>query len=306
MVPKFSLGLRSRPIWKRLTKGRGALTKRICLVCATSDARIVEDLKKSAVSVTSLEAIGLEGVDALLADANALVARHSPWTRSFQADGADIIAHDEIIRWGLSDRLLDIAENYLCAPVGYDGINVFFTKADGMEVGTRRWHRDVEDRRMLKIALYLNDVDEDGGPLQVLRRRLPDHDLMVGGKFPIMHQGQLEKALGNSDPDRDVVTCTGKAGTLIFADTAAWYHRGKPAPRSGSLRDLLQLYEPGAAAAIPVRAKHDFPGADQGPGCVHAPASARLPALAQLSPPRGADRPARAGVEIGSREPATY
>jgi hypothetical protein len=43
-----------------------------------SDARIVEDLKKSAVSVTSLEAMGLEGLDALLADANALVARHSP------------------------------------------------------------------------------------------------------------------------------------------------------------------------------------------------------------------------------------
>ena len=71
----------------------------------------------------------------MLADAYALVARHSPWTRSFQADGADIIAHDKIIRWGLSDRLLDIAENYLCVPVGYDGINVLFTKADGMEAG---------------------------------------------------------------------------------------------------------------------------------------------------------------------------
>jgi hypothetical protein len=115
-----------------------------------SDARIVEDLKKSAVSITSLEAMGLEGADALLADAYALVARHSPWTRSFQADGVDIVAHDKIIRWGLSDRLLDIAENYLGVPTGYDGINVFFTKADGMEAGARRWHRDAEDRRMLK------------------------------------------------------------------------------------------------------------------------------------------------------------
>ena len=129
-----------------------------------ADARIVEDLRTSGVSITSLEAMGLEGVDALLADAYALVARYSAWTRSFQANGADIVAHDKIIRWGLSDRLLDIAENYLGAPVGYDGINVFFTKADGMEAGPRRWHRDVEDRRMLKIALYLNDVDEDGGP----------------------------------------------------------------------------------------------------------------------------------------------
>ena len=203
-----------------------------------SDARIVEDLKTSGVSITSLEALGLEGVDAMLADAYALVARHSPWTRSFQADGADIVAHDKIIRWGLNDRLLDIAENYLYVPVGYDGINVLFTKADGIEAGARRWHRDAEDRRMVKIALYLNDVDEDGGPLQVLRRRLPDHDRMVGGKFRILRQGQLEKALGDFDPDRDVVTCTGKAGTLIFADTAALYHRGKPA----SARDRCAIY----------------------------------------------------------------
>jgi hypothetical protein len=203
-----------------------------------SDARIVKDLKTSAASITSLEAMGLEGVDALLADAHALVARRSPWTRSFQANGADLVAHDKIIHWGLSDRLLDIAENYLGVPIGYDGANVFFTKADGIEAGPRRWHRDAEDRRMLKIAVYLNDVDEDGGPLQVLRRRLPDHDRMVRGKFPILSQQKLETVLGDFDPDRDVVTCTGKAGTVIFADTASFYHRGKPA----SARDRCAIF----------------------------------------------------------------
>src|ERR1700677_1954927 len=70
--------------------------------------------------------------------------------------------------------------------------------------------------------------------------------------------------------------------------------------RAGSLRDLLQLYEPGAAAAVPVRAKHDFPGADQALGRVHAAASARLSALARLPALCCADRPARAGVEVGS------
>jgi hypothetical protein len=203
-----------------------------------SDRRIVEDLQKSSFSVTSLEAMGLEGVDAMLADAYALVARHTPLTRSFQADGPDIVAHDKIIRWGLSDRLLDIAENYLGMPVGYDGINVFFTKADGMETGARRWHRDAEDRRMLKIALYLNDVDEDGGPLQVLRRQLPEHGPPVRGKFPVLSQERLEKTLGVFDPNRDVVTFIGKAGSLIFADTATLYHRGKPA----TARDRCAIY----------------------------------------------------------------
>jgi hypothetical protein len=260
-----------------------------------SDARIVEDLKTSSVSITSLQAMGLEGVDALLADAYALVARHSPWTRSFQASGAELIAHDKIIRWGLNDRLLDIAENYLGVPVGYDGINVFFTKADEREAGPRRWHRDAEDRRMLKIALYLNDVDEDGGPLQVLRRRLPDQDRMVRGKFPVLTQEKLETALGDFNPDRDVVSWNPDLRRYCGLVSSR-----QARERSGSLRGLLQLHEPGAAAAVPMRAKPDFPGADQALGRVHAPASARLPALARLPPARCADRPAGAVVDVRS------
>src|ERR1700723_1371150 len=51
-----------------------------------AEARIVEGLKTSGVSITSLEATGLERVAPLVRDAYALVARHSPWTRSFQAN----------------------------------------------------------------------------------------------------------------------------------------------------------------------------------------------------------------------------
>ena len=264
-----------------------------------SDARIVKDLVTSGVSVTSLEAMGLEGVDAMLADAYALVARHSPWTRSFQADGADIVAHDKIIRWGLNERLLDIAENYLCLPVGYDGINVFFTKADGIEGGARRWHRDAEDRRMVKIALYLNDVDEDGGPLQVLRRRLPDHDRLVRGKFPILRQGQLEQALGDFEPDRDVVTCTGKAGTLVFADTAALYHRGKPARarnRARSTSTICPGRRCGHFGASEVRFHGRRSGAWLRP-CHGVSATACFGATPSHSS-RGSSRPRRSGSRI--------
>jgi hypothetical protein len=175
LVPKFSLGLRSRPIWKRLTKGRGALTKRICLVCATLTRELSKISRSRLFQSRRLKRWGWKAWTRCSRTQTRwspdILHRHDPSRLT------DIIAHDEIIRWGLSDRLLDIAENYLCAPVGYDGINVFFTKADGKEAGTRRWHRDAEDRRMLKIALYLNDVDEDGGPLQVLRRRLR---IMIG------------------------------------------------------------------------------------------------------------------------------
>jgi hypothetical protein len=140
-------------------------------------------------------------------------------------------------------------------------------------------------------------------PLQVLRRRLPDHDRMVGGKFRIWRQGPLEKTLGDFGPDRDVVTCTGKAGTLVFADTAAFYHRGKPA----SARDRCAIYfnymnraplrpfrcERGTisraqirrlAASIPQRQRDCLLWRDS------------LPLVARIVPP--------AGLEVGSLEPA--
>jgi hypothetical protein len=75
-------------------------------------------------------------------------------------------------------------------------------------------------------------------PCRCSSRQLPDHDRMARGKFPIMSQEKLETALGDFDPDRDVVTCTRKAGTVIFADTAALYHRGKPA----SARDRCAIF----------------------------------------------------------------
>ena len=56
---------------------------------------------------------------------------------SFQAGASAIMAHPQIYQWGLHGRLLDIAENYLGVPVGYDGLNIFFTKADGRENGPR-------------------------------------------------------------------------------------------------------------------------------------------------------------------------
>ena len=201
-----------------------------------ADAAIVADIKRTGVHITSIEALGLPGSDALLDRGRALYERykdegaHDPdRARSFQAGAADVMANREIFYWGLSDRLLDIVEAYLGVPIGYDGINIFFTKADGRQVAARRWHRDVEDRHMVKIAVYLNDVDEGGGPLQVLRRKLPQHDLTVRGKFPILTQEELEHRLADFRMDRDVTTCMGKTGTVVFADTASHYHRGKPA-----------------------------------------------------------------------------
>lgn len=193
------------------------------------DQTIIDGLRTNGVFVTSLEQLNIPGTEYFLEKADALERQHLPLQRSFQAGADAIMTYPQIYRWGLHGRLLDIAENYLGVPVGYDGINIFFTVADGRETGVRLWHRDTEDRQMLKIAVYIHDVDEGNGPFQVLQRRIPKYDHLASGKFPVLTQRQMEGALPDFDMARDVVTCIGKRGTVVFSDTASFYHRGMPA-----------------------------------------------------------------------------
>jgi len=92
---------------------------------------------------------------------------------------------------------------------------------------SQRWHRDPEDRRMVKTFLYLNDVlDEGAGPFTYVRG---SHD---GGKWrgvfpqdPPSGVYPPEGAVESVIPSSDVMVCTGARGTLIFADTTG-LHRG--------------------------------------------------------------------------------
>jgi hypothetical protein len=39
--------------------------------------------------------------------------------------------------------------------------------AEWVAAGVRQWHRDTEDRRILKISVYLSDVEDGCGPLSI-------------------------------------------------------------------------------------------------------------------------------------------
>lgn len=203
---------------------------------AADDRAIVTALKRDGVFVTSLAALQLPDSNEMLAAGRELAESFGPTARQNVRNGTDfnyvpsagITARPELFAWGLSDRLLDIAESYLGLPVAYDGINIVYTVADGRAVATRQWHRDWEDRSMLKVAIYLNDVTMSGGPFELIRR----HDTTQGPDdayhYSPASPDELARRLG-ADYEADVATCTGPAGTVVFADTARFFHRGRPA-----------------------------------------------------------------------------
>ena len=200
------------------------------------DCVITEALETDGVFMTSLDYLGLPGGEQVVANAAKLADKFAPTAREQAAGGkpfivvppAWIAADPVIYRFGLHDRLLDIAEAYLGLPVAYDGVAINYTVADGREISTRKWHRDWEDRRMLKIAIYLHEVDEHGGPFQHICRQDTRQNDTQGFNYDLASSAELESLLGAAF-EEDIVSCEGPGGTVIFNDTARFFHRGKPA-----------------------------------------------------------------------------
>lgn len=200
------------------------------------DATIVDALNRDGIFMTSIDKLGMPDTLSIISTGNRLADSFATEARERAAGGAqfiivppeELVRNPEIFLWGLQDRLLDIAETYIGLPPAYDGVAVNYTVADGREISTRKWHRDWEDRRMLKVAVYLHDVDEAGGPFQMIRRHDSMQSDVDGFDYGLADDRELERRLGPTFA-QDVVSCEGPGGTVIFTDTARFFHRGKPA-----------------------------------------------------------------------------
>ncbi len=201
-----------------------------------TDRTVVESLRDAGVYQTRLEDLDLPGADQMLSQARdvrrdietrlAADPEHLDDPYLIQANKLELKDRPDIYLFGLNERLLAIVEEYLGLPVAFGGFNFFYTLADGCERGARVWHLDGEDESIIKVAIYLNDVDEDGGPFEMIRSRL-----FKGARpytRPARHD-KLERIIGRNISADEIVTCTGPMGSVIFCDTARYYHRGRPA-----------------------------------------------------------------------------
>jgi hypothetical protein len=203
---------------------------------AQAETEIVKALEVNGMYMTSLDALDIPETDSFLQSAIQLSHRLKDRAllpaffkhHEVHATLDEFMTCPEIFNWGLNQKLLTIVEQYLGLSVGYDGASCLLSVANGREIGARAWHRDREDRRMLKICVYLNDVDAEGGPFECLSPRL-NTELSQSAErqhqcIPNEEMQQLAQSI-SAEPN---VTCIGSAGTVIFVDTARFFHRGKP------------------------------------------------------------------------------
>ncbi|MEI2580828.1 hypothetical protein [Scytonema sp. PRP1] len=193
------------------------------------DSNVVEYLRQEGTYVTSLQALQISSTSLMIASAEKLL----PELLAFSSDKNHVISlpllklmkYPEIFLWGLQERLLNIIENYIGLPVLYHGAHFRREIANGKLIDVRQWHTDVEDHRMVRIIVYLNDVSLNGGPFEYISKNstsLLRQTLQYSSGFV---SDDIIKTL---IPTSDWKPCIGRSGTVIFSDTRNVFHRAKP------------------------------------------------------------------------------
>ncbi len=154
------------------------------------------------------------------------------------------------LKFSLSEPILKVVNSYMGMWSKFRAWHLQATvpmPADIGPISSQQWHRDPEDRKLVKMFLYMNDVEVDQGPFRYLRS---SHSLGVWSRlYPQAHPAG-SRASADAIPAEDVVICTGPAGTLIFCDTSG-FHCGGFA-RNG-LRFMYTSVYSSSASAWPVR-----------------------------------------------------
>jgi hypothetical protein len=176
--------------------------------------------------------------------------------------GVTVGLDDPWFRAASSRRMLDVANAYLRMWSKLEYLDVWYSvpqPASAERVSSQRWHRDYNDKHLLKAFLYLVDVDADMGPFQYVPGSQP------GGPYadewgwrPLGQNYPTEAELEARIPASAVHTFTAPEGTLIFCNTAG-FHRGGFSTTNPRVLATVTYSSPASLASLTERS-FDYAG----------------------------------------------
>lgn len=134
-----------------------------------------------------------------------------------------------LLRLALDEKLLEIVSGYLGLWPRLHAIAAwlnFPTKDQPMEA--QLWHRDPEDLKLVKVFIYIADVDVNCGPFSYIPKTHPFSD--GAAKVPEHKDFKriTDEEMHATFPSDSWLKCTGPAKTMILADTVGYHRGGKP------------------------------------------------------------------------------
>jgi hypothetical protein len=165
-------------------------------------------------------------------------------------------------RFALQGPLLRVANAYFGMYTRLRYYNIWHTFATASEAReSQLWHRDREDFKILKVFVYLSDVDEGAGALTYAKGSQRSRGLKSNPEF--FDEGGVKRSkdeqMAAVVPPENWVQATGPTGTIVFADTSG-YHKGGLARERDRLMYVCMFTSPSSqskelfkrAASMPV------------------------------------------------------
>ena len=152
---------------------------------------------------------------------------------------------EKLYNYATNEIFIDIARNYLKEEPLLAELNLvlspaFLQNSEKEYEGSQCWHSDFDDTKLLKFFIYLDDVSEDNGPLQVIpknitKRILDEKNYIWGGNKS--HDDAIYPKESNGYSNM----ISGK-GSIIIADTVNCLHRGSRNVRKRRILLIASFY----------------------------------------------------------------
>ena len=257
------------PTWRYVFNFKPTLAyRRAPHALAAEQAHILADLNRDGIARTTDAALFGEGslfdaLEAAVAQAQAAHAEALDALRARAGDPADpgeksfmhfYLGEKPVLdppsiyaQYALQKPLLQIANAYFGMITRMRYYNVWHTFASQAQArASQLWHRDREDYHILKVFLYLKDVDDGAGPFTYAPgthfkgATRQDPAFFLEGKVPRSTDEQMARVV----PEAQWITARGKKGSIVFADTRG-YHRGGLARTDERLLYTCMFTSPG-------------------------------------------------------------
>lgn len=223
------------PVWTWLNREGKRLFEKNKPVLNPVQQQIVDTLKTDGIAVTSLDELApgenllqvFQEYEQKLAP-QAYSRSKKKFLNEYWDINPELDLNNPFVEFSLRKSVVDIANSYMGMWTKFRSyaLNKTLPVQDKNAEFSQKWHRDPEEKRMCKMFIYLNDVDENAGPFIYVPKSTYGNE--YGHLFP---QKSPEGSYPSADkvaaviPANEIKTMTGKAGSVIFCDTSG-IHRG--------------------------------------------------------------------------------